>query len=80
MPGIVVKAREAEKTFKETPVSQAYAYPGRPVKLRTYFGRRIEGTLVKVYNGTLEVEQRLDRGVAVFPIATDKIAELSVYR
>ncbi|MFC6670120.1 hypothetical protein [Marinobacterium aestuariivivens] len=80
MPGIVVKAREAEKTYKPTAVTQAHAYSGQPVKLRTYFGRRIEGTLVKVHNGTLEVEQRMDRGVAIFPIATDKVAELSIYR
>lgn len=80
MPGIVVKTKEAEKTFKRTPVSQAHAYPGKPVRLRTYFGRQIEGTLVRVSNGTLEVEQRLDRGVAVFPISADKVSELSVYR
>ncbi|NVK42060.1 MAG: hypothetical protein HWE39_12520 [Oceanospirillaceae bacterium] len=80
MPGIVVKTKEAEKTFKRTSVKDAHAFSGSPVRLRTYFGRNIEGTLVRVSNGTLEVEQRMDRGVAVFPIAADKVAELSVYR
>ncbi len=80
MPGIVVKAKAAEKTYKPTAVQQVHGYAGQKVKLRTYFGRRIEGTLVRVANGHLEVEQRLDRGVAVFPIAADKVAELSVWR
>nr|WP_067286211.1 hypothetical protein [Marinobacterium profundum] len=80
MPGIVVKARAAEKTYKPTAVQQVHSYAGQKVKLRTYFGRRIEGTLVRVAGGNLEVEQRLDRGVAVFPIAADKVAELSVWR
>ncbi|UTW10374.1 hypothetical protein [Marinobacterium rhizophilum] len=80
MPGIVVKARAAEKTYKPTALQQLHGYAGQKVKLRTYFGRRIEGTLVRVADGNLEVEQRLDRGVAVFPIATDKVAELSVWR
>ncbi|GGO78586.1 hypothetical protein GCM10011348_10850 [Marinobacterium nitratireducens] len=80
MPGIVVKAKEAEKGFKPTALKDAHAYSGKPVRLRTYFGRNIEGTLLRVSNGTLEVEQRLDRGVAVFPIAADKVSELSIYR
>ncbi|ANG61449.1 hypothetical protein A8C75_02490 [Marinobacterium aestuarii] len=80
MPGIVVKAKAAEKTYKPTAVQQVHGYAGQKVKLRTYFGRRIEGTLVRVAGGNLEVEQRLDRGVAIFPIAADKVAELSVWR
>ncbi len=80
MPGIVVRAKEIEKSYKPTAVQQVHGYTGQPVILRTYFGRRIEGTLVRVSGGSLEVEQRLDRGVAIFPIAADKVAELSVYR
>jgi hypothetical protein len=80
MPGIVVKAKAAEKTYKPTSVQQVNGYAGQKVKLRTYFGRRIEGTLVRVAGGNLEVEQRLDRGVAIFPIAADKVAELLVWR
>jgi hypothetical protein len=57
-----------------------HSYAGQPVILRTYFGRRIEGTLIRVADGNLEVEQRLDRGVAIFPIAVDKVAEVSVFR
>lgn len=80
MPGIVVKAKAAEKTYKPTAVRQVHSYAGQKVKLRTYFGRKIEGTLVRVADGNLEVEQRVDRGVALFPIAADKVAELSVWR
>jgi hypothetical protein len=80
MPGIVVKAKAVEKAFRPTALQQVHRYAGQPVRLRTYFGRRIEGTLVRVADGNLEVEQRLDRGVAIFPIAADKVAEVSVFR
>jgi hypothetical protein len=80
MPGIVVKAKAVEKAFRPTALQQVHSYAGQPVILRTYFGRRIEGTLIRVADGNLEVEQRLDRGVAIFPIAVDKVAEVSVFR
>ena len=55
-------------------------YVGKPVRMVTYFGRRIEGRILEINRHQVMIEQRMQRGVATYSIARDKVAELEVYR
>jgi len=66
--------------FKAVPVSAVNEHVGHRARMVTYFGRRIEGRILKVKPKELVIEQRMQMGVATYKIALEKIAELEVYR
>ena len=68
------------KGYRATPLSDMAKYVGKPVRMVTYFGRRIEGRILEINRYQVMIEQRMQRGVATYSIARDKVAELEVYR
>ncbi|MGB0203829.1 MAG: hypothetical protein ACPF9K_02130 [Neptuniibacter sp.] len=73
--------RPKVKSFKPVSVSSLRSHIGQKVKLFTYFGRNIEGTLISVTSSVVKVEHRLvdGRGTAIYPIALDKIQTAKLY-
>ncbi|WP_370298188.1 hypothetical protein [Pontibacterium sp.] len=68
------------KGYRATPLSDMAQHVGKPVRMVTYFGRRIEGRILEINRHQVMIEQRMQRGVATYSIARDKVAELEVYR
>lgn len=73
--------RPKVKSFKPVSVSSLRSHIGEKVKLFTYFGRNVEGTLISVTSSVVKVEHRLvdGRGTAIYPIALDKIQTAKLY-
>jgi hypothetical protein len=81
IPGVMpIRPPEVLKTFLKTPVDGLSHYVGSAVKLRTFFGRDLEGTLVGVTSDTISIKHQMEQGRATFPVAKDKIALIEVYR
>lgn len=81
----VVQSRQIQtvpsvKGFRATPLSDMAQHVGKPVRMVTYFGRRVEGRILEISPHEVMIEQRMQRGVATYSIALDKVAELEVYR
>ncbi|TCK04940.1 hypothetical protein [Marinobacterium mangrovicola] len=69
------------KRYRPTELSQLAALQGRPVRVKTDLGNRLEGRIVEVENGdTLLIEQRLDRGIITYPLEFQQIRSAEVYR
>lgn len=81
IPGVMpIRPPEVIKSFVETPVEELAGYVGSAVKLRTYFGREMQGVLVNVNVGAISIRHQVEQGRATFPVAKDKIAMIEVYR
>ncbi len=81
IPGVMpIRPPEVKKSFLETPVADLDGYVGSEVKLRTFFGRDMEGVLVDVAAGSISIRHQVEQGRATFPVAKDKIALIEVYR
>lgn len=81
IPGVMpIRPPEVKKSFLETPVADLDGYVGSEVKLRTFFGRDMEGVLVDVAEGSISIRHQVEQGRATFPVAKDKIALIEVYR
>ncbi len=81
IPGVMpIRPPEVKKSFLETPVADLDGYVGNAVKLRTFFGREMEGVLVDVTAGAISIRHQVEQGRATFPVAKDKIALIEVYR
>ncbi len=70
----VVKRYE---TISHTEIDE---YVGSWVKLETYFGRKVEGTLQRVDGDKLYVDEHLERGSAIYPVDRQKLSKLKVLR
>lgn len=55
-------------------------YVGSWVKLETYFGRKVEGTLRRVNGDILYIDEHLGQGSASYPINKTKLSGLKVLR
>lgn len=81
IPGVMpIRPPEQRKAFLETPVGDLANYVGSSIKLRTFFGSDMEGTLVDVAAGSISILHQVEQGRATFPVAKDKIALIEVYR
>ncbi|SIS45013.1 hypothetical protein [Neptunomonas antarctica] len=81
IPGVMpIRPPEVMKAFLKTPVNDLSGYVGSAVKLRTFFGRDLEGTLVDVTPDGISLRHQMEQGRATFPVAKDKIALIEVYR
>ncbi|KEA64944.1 hypothetical protein ADIMK_0646 [Marinobacterium lacunae] len=68
------------KQYRSISLTQLADAQGLPVRVRTDLGNRFEGRIVDARNGTLKIEQRVDRGVIVYPLEFDQISSVEVYR
>lgn len=70
----------APKGYKQTGKAQLGNYLGARVRIFTYFGRDVSGTLVAVDDKGVRVSQRLAQGVAEYPLEYERIQQVEVYR
>lgn len=68
------------KRYQQTSPDQLANYVGHPVRFFTSFGKRVDGILVSVEGTTVRVLERVQRGVAQYPIELDTIQGTEVYR
>jgi hypothetical protein len=68
------------KRYRETPLAQLGNLTGAPVRIRTDLGNRFEGRIVDVENRVLRIEQRVDRGLIIYPLDFEQIRSVEVYR
>lgn len=67
------------KRYRAVPLAQLAELTGRPVRVRTDLGNLFEGRVIEVHNQMLKIEQRIDRGVVVYPLAFEQIRAVEVY-
>jgi len=81
MPGIPARPQtRPERRFQATSTDELDQYLGLPVRFYTVMGKRVEGRLISIEDGSLRVEQRVNRGVAEYPVSIDRVSALEVYR
>ncbi|WP_151705226.1 hypothetical protein [Nitrincola alkalilacustris] len=81
MPGIPARPQtRPERHFQATSTDELEQYLGLPVRFYTAMGKRVEGRLISVEDGSLRVEQRVNRGVAEYPVSIDRVSSLEVFR
>jgi hypothetical protein len=81
IPGVMpIRPPEVKKSFVITPVDELAGYVGSAVKLRTFFGREMQGALVDVNANAISIRHQVEQGRATFPVSKDKIAFIEVYR
>ncbi|MBP0048216.1 hypothetical protein H9C73_05665 [Marinobacterium sp. AK62] len=73
-------AAPAPKGYKQTDKAQLGNYLGARVRIFTYFGRDVAGTLVAVDDKGIRVSQRMAQGVAEYPLEYERIQQVEVYR
>jgi len=66
--------------FRSVDVGDIGEHIGHRARMVTYFGRRIEGRILEIDRHEMLIEQRMQRGVATYSIALEKVAEIEVYR
>ena len=72
------QSAEQEKVYQSVPVARIGEFVGHWVKLETYFGRKVHGTLERIEGNVLYVDQYMEQGSAVYPIDKTKLARLEV--
>ena len=85
MPGVasppVQSAPSIEpKRYQKTSPDQLESYIGHPVRFFTSFGKRVDGILVSVDGSTARVAERVQHGVAQYPVELETIQATEVYR
>ena len=70
---------QAVRSFKPVSVADIDAFVGKRVRLETYYGSPVEGTLVKVQGKRLYVRRHVQNGSAIYPIDKTKVSDLEVY-
>lgn len=78
--GIPEKEEVIEKSFQSTNFSELTSYIDSDIRVYTYFGNKVEGRLQSVEGNSLKILQRLDMGLAIYPIDRDKLQTIQVYR
>lgn len=80
-PGLPVKpAPLPEKAYQETGFAQLSRYIDSEIRVYTYYGRVIEGRLQDIDGDSMKILQRVDRGLAIYPIDRDKLQSIEVLR
>lgn len=69
-----------EKTYQSIHHEQVGQYIGSWVRLETYYGRKIEGTLKRVQGDIIYVDEHVAQGSASYPINKTKISGLKVLK
>lgn len=68
------------RRYQKTPPEELDNYVGHPVRFFTSFGKRVDGILVSVEGSTVRVAERVQHGVAQYPVELDTIQATEVYR
>lgn len=68
------------KRYRETPVSELSRHLGAQVRIFTYFGNDVEGRLIHADSQGIRVLQRLEQGVAEYPLEYGRIQQAEVMR
>lgn len=68
----------AEKTYREVSPERIDQFIGSWVRLETYFGRKVEGTLKRVDDNMLYIDEHVGQGSAMYPIDKTKLSGLQV--
>ncbi len=74
------KAETAAKSYKPTRLADLNAMVGRPVRIYTDLGNRMEGKLVAANGSRLRVESRVDKGLVQYPLDYAQVRRVEVYR
>lgn len=69
---------EREKAYQPVEVVRITEFVGHWVRLETYFGRQVHGTLERIEGNMLYVDQHMQQGSAIYPIDKTKLARLEV--
>lgn len=69
-----------EPKFQVVSISSIRSMVGKKIRILNTNGNTIEGALKNVINNDAVIEQRMNGGLAVTPIALSKINKLEVYR
>ena len=84
MPGVAsppVPMRSMEPLkYRKTDPLELENYLGHPVRFYTTFGKRVEGILVGVDEGRVRVAERVQRGMAEYPVELETIQDTEVMR
>ncbi|KAA0876500.1 hypothetical protein [Nitrincola tapanii] len=75
-----IRPQAMSRRFEAVQAGELPQYVGHPVRFYTYFGKRIEGVLISVEGGVVRVAERVNRGVAEYPVELDKLQSMEVYR
>ena len=81
IPGVMpIRLQEKVKTYQATSFEELSSYIGSPIRLKTFFGNDMEGTLLSVSTSAVSIQHHVEQGRASFPVSKDKIASIEVYR
>ena len=85
MPGVATPPAQASPTivprrYQRTDPEELANYVGHPVRFFTSFGKRVDGILVGVDGTTVRVAERIQHGIAQYPVEIDTIQATEVYR
>lgn len=84
MPGVAsppVPERSNEPLrYRKTAPLELVNYVGHPVRFYTSFGKRVEGILLSVEDGSVRVAERVQHGTAQYPIELDALQDTEVFR
>ncbi|WP_151670072.1 hypothetical protein [Nitrincola schmidtii] len=85
MPGVASPPAQTVQSavprrYQQTSPEDLVNYVGHPVRFFTSFGKRVDGVLVSVEGSTVRVAERVQHGVAQYPVELDTIQGTEVYR
>ena len=75
-----LNAHPKTKQYRETPPSELSKYVGARVRIFTYFGNDVEGRLIQADREGVRVLQRLEQGMAEYPLEYGRIQQAEVWR
>ncbi len=78
--GINEHQKPPEKSFKSTRFEELSNYINADVRIRTYYGNRVEGRLESATADGIRVLQRVDKGLAIYPVERSKLDVIEVFR
>ncbi len=79
-PPVTAAPVAVPRRYQQTPPEDLVNYIGHPVRFFTSFGKRVDGILVSVDGTTVRVAERVQHGVAQYPVEMDSIQATEVYR
>ncbi|MBS98689.1 MAG: hypothetical protein CMI01_08430 [Oceanospirillaceae bacterium] len=68
------------KRFQVTAKNQLASWEGAQVRVYTELGNALSGRMLDVKGGEIRIEQRLQRGIVIYPLNLEQIKTVEVYR
>ena len=79
-PPVQVAPNQMPRRYQRTPAEELVNYVGHPVRFYTSFGKRVDGILMSIEGNTVRVAERVQHGVAQYPVEIETIQSPEVYR